>query len=187
MTDVIKANISDLTPDPRNANKGTQRGRGMLDKSLRQYGAGRSILLDKHNRIIAGNKTTEAAADIGLNDVMIVESDGTKLIAVKRTDLDLDDSAARELAYADNRVAQVDLDWDATQMLQDATAGVDLDKFFMKDELDEMLGRAVAGDANQDSILEQYSILIECESETIQAELLERFSAEGLKCRALIS
>lgn len=161
MGDVIKANISDLTPDPRNANKGTQRGRGMLDQSLRQYGAGRSILLDKHNRIIAGNKTTEAAADIGLNDVVIVESDGTQLVAVKRTDLDLDDNAARELAYADNRVAQVDLDWDAAQMLQDAAAGVDLDKFFLKDELDEMLGRAVAGDSDAEPQIDRAAELNE--------------------------
>lgn len=41
--------------------------------------------------------------------------------------------------------------------------------------------------AGVDIITEQYSILIECESEITQADLLERFSAEGLKCRALIS
>jgi len=38
-----------------------------------------------------------------------------------------------------------------------------------------------------DEIPEQYMILIECESEQTQAELLDRFSVEGLKCRALIS
>jgi len=41
--------------------------------------------------------------------------------------------------------------------------------------------------AGEDVIDEQYSILIECDSEVAQADLLERFSAEGLKCRALIS
>jgi hypothetical protein len=49
--------IRDLTPDPRNANKGSERGTGMLEHSLRSYGAGRSILADKHGVIIAGNKT----------------------------------------------------------------------------------------------------------------------------------
>ena len=43
--------------DSRNANKGTERGLALLDKSLRQYGAGRSILVDKNGRVIAGNKT----------------------------------------------------------------------------------------------------------------------------------
>jgi hypothetical protein len=108
------AKLSDFTPDKGNANKGTQRGLKALDTSLRQYGAGRSILVDKKGRVIAGNKTLERAADIGIDDVIVVESDGTKLIAVKRTDLDLesDDGKARALATYDNRVGQLDLDWD---------------------------------------------------------------------------
>jgi len=35
---------ADLTPDPENANLGTERGLRMLDDSLREDGAGRSIL-----------------------------------------------------------------------------------------------------------------------------------------------
>ena len=53
--------LSDLTPDTKNANKGTQRGRGLLEKSLRQHGAGRSVLVDRDGEIIAGNKTVEIA------------------------------------------------------------------------------------------------------------------------------
>ena len=48
--------IDELVPDDRNANKGTQRGLGMLEKSLRQYGAGRSVLIDKNGKIIAGKQ-----------------------------------------------------------------------------------------------------------------------------------
>ena len=40
----------------------------MVNRSIEKLGAGRSILLDKHHRIIAGNLTTEQAADIGLDD-----------------------------------------------------------------------------------------------------------------------
>jgi hypothetical protein len=106
--------LSELTPDKGNANKGTQRGLKALDESIRKYGAGRSILVDKNGVVIAGNKTLERAADIGIDDVIVVESDGTKLVAVKRTDLDLesDDGRARALAIYDNRVGQLDLDWD---------------------------------------------------------------------------
>jgi hypothetical protein len=46
------------------------------------------------------------------------------------------------------------------------------------------------GDGNgtgNDEIPSQWMILIECANETSQAELLARFSQEGLKCRALIS
>src|SRR5258708_2905904 len=104
--------LSALTPDTRNANKGTDRGRKVVRESLRKYGAGRSILLDKSGNIIAGNKTVEGAQAIGLEDVQIVKSDGTRLIAVQRTDLDINDRKARELAIADNRASELGLEWD---------------------------------------------------------------------------
>ena len=129
-----------ITPDLRNANKGTERGRYMLEASLRETGAGRSILLDKDGRIVAGNKTFEAASDIGL-PVRVVETDGRELVAVKRTDLDLSDDTgtARKLAYYDNRSGQVGLEWDAEALLQDIGAGLDLSAMFRQDELDELL------------------------------------------------
>ena len=129
-----------IRPDATNANKGTERGRYMVETSLRETGAGRSILLDADGRIIAGNKTFEAATDIGL-PVRIVETDGTELIAVQRVDLDLSDptGTARKLAYYDNRASQVGLEWDAEQVLADITAGVDLEAMFRQDELDELL------------------------------------------------
>lgn len=43
------ARVTDDIPDPKNANLGTERGRGMLGHSLRAYGAGRSILVDQDN------------------------------------------------------------------------------------------------------------------------------------------
>jgi hypothetical protein len=132
--------ISELVPDERNANKGTARGRGMLEKSMQSYGAGRSILIDKHNRIIAGNKTAETAGAIGIDDVQVVESDGRRIIAVKRTDLDLEtDVMAKELAIADNKVAQDDLEWDADILKELQADGVNLERFFNKDEMSDIL------------------------------------------------
>lgn len=140
------AELASLTPDKRNANKGTVRGRALLEDSLRRYGAGRSILADKHGNIIAGNKTLEASADIGL-PVRFVQTDGHELVVVQRTDLDLDtDKAARELAYADNRVAQLDLDWDVDALLADQAAGVDLAAVgFDPDELAALLSTLDSG------------------------------------------
>ena len=105
-------NISDLRFDDKNFNQHTQRGLGLLEKSLQKFGAGRSILIDKNNNIIGGNGVVEAAGNIGLEDVQIVESDGTKIVAVKRTDIDLNSAEGRELAMADNAVAAEDLSWD---------------------------------------------------------------------------
>jgi len=134
--------VSDLVLDEHNANKGTERGRYMLDHSLRQYGAGRSILLDKNGRIIAGNKTVEVATDVGIEDVIVVQTDGTKLVAVQRTDLDLDDGddKARQLAYADNRASEVGLQWDPVEVDFDLSNGLDLSWGFQDFELGEILG-----------------------------------------------
>ena len=140
-TEVTQKRIeaASLHPDPHNANKGTKRGRALLEQSIKQHGAGRSILADKHGVIIAGNKTLETAEGLGL-PVRIIESDGTELVVVQRTDLDLEhDPAARALAYADNRVGQVDLEWDAEQMKADLAKGIDLTAFWQTPELDSLL------------------------------------------------
>ena len=121
-----KAKVSDLTFDDKNFNKHTEFGMSLIEKSLRNNGAGRSILIDKNNRIIAGNGVVETAAQIGLEDVQIVESDGTKIIAVKRTDIDLDSKQGREMALADNATAAVDLEWDA-DAIADVSAEFDID------------------------------------------------------------
>lgn len=104
--------IEDLRFDDKNFNKHTEFGMGLLEKSLRENGAGRSILLDKDNNIIAGNGVIEAAGNIGLEKVKIVESDGSEIIAVKRTDVRLNSKKGREMALADNATAAADLDWD---------------------------------------------------------------------------
>lgn len=112
MAKVIETNIEQLIPDNKNFNKGTEFGQHLIENSLRKFGAGRSILLDKNNRIIAGNKTVENAVNIGLEDVIVVETSGNQIVAVKRTDIDLDSAKGRELALADNATGKANLAWD---------------------------------------------------------------------------
>jgi len=104
--------IDELKFDDKNFNKHTEYGMSLLEKSLRENGAGRSILIDKNNNIIAGNGIIEAAGSVGLEKVKIVETDGTEIIAVKRTDVRLDSKKGRKMALADNSTAKADLEWD---------------------------------------------------------------------------
>lgn len=127
--------VTDLEPDPRNANRGTERGTGLLEQSLRNYGAGRSVVIDRNGRVICGNKTVEMAAAVGIKDLVVVDANGHQLVAVRRTDLDLEhDARARGLAVADNRVVELDLDWDHEALREMATE-VDLAGFFTEAEL----------------------------------------------------
>ncbi len=121
--------MTTINPDQRNANKGTKRGKELLKQSLQELGGGRSILLDKDGNIIAGNKTFEAAQESGIK-VRVIEAGRDELVAVQRTDLDLDDPTgeARRLAYLDNRVSELDLDWDPDQLAADLELGIDLDE-----------------------------------------------------------
>ena len=81
--------IADLTPDGENFNRHTEFGSKLLEDSLRKFGAGRSVLVDKDGNIIAGNGVVETAASIGMEDVVVVKTDGTKLVVVQRDDLSL--------------------------------------------------------------------------------------------------
>ena len=106
--------ISDLVPDANNYNKGTEFGQGLIEKSIRKNGLGRSLLLDKHGKVIAGNKTLEGTVAAGFNDedIIVVKTDGTKLVVVQRTDLDLDTRKGKEMALADNATSKANLAWD---------------------------------------------------------------------------
>ena len=132
---VTARKVSDLIPDDRNANQGTERGNFMLTQSLEKFGAGRSILLDKHGRVIAGNKTHAKFGELGLEDVIVVQTDGKQLVAVQRTDIELDSPAGRELALADNRVGEVNLSWD-TETLAELGEDIDLTPWFTADEIE---------------------------------------------------
>lgn len=106
------AKIDELKFYDKNFNKHTEYGMSLISKSLQELGAGRSILIDKDNNIIAGNGIVEAAGQVGLENVKIVETDGSEIIAVKRTDMALDSEKGREMALADNATASADLEWD---------------------------------------------------------------------------
>lgn len=134
--------ITDYRPDPANPNAHSERGVGVLSDSIASVGLGRSIVVDRNGIVLAGNSTQERAVDQGFEDAIEVETDGTRLVVVKRTDLDLqadDDNRARKLSYYDNRSAELGIQWDAEQLLTDINAGVDLSHLFTAGELDELL------------------------------------------------
>lgn len=140
---VTRRKITDYLPDDHNANLGSERGLQMLESSLNEDGAGRSIVVDAHDKIPAGNKTLEAAVLAGIEDVIEIETDGKALIVHKRTDWDLDDpiGAARRYAYRDNRTSEVSLTWDANVIAADVEAGVDLSGMFTQPELDHLFNQ----------------------------------------------
>lgn len=87
--------------DRRNYRKHSKKNKALIKKSLEELGAGRSIVIDKEGELIAGNGVYEQAKALGMQ-VRVVETDGSELVVVKRTDLATDDEKRRKLALADN-------------------------------------------------------------------------------------
>ena len=126
--------IQGLISDPKNARKRTDRSASLIQESLKKYGAARSIVIDENNRILAGNGTVEGAKAAGIQNVRVIETDGTEIIAVKRTGLSEQEKVG--LALADNRTSDLS-DWDA-HMLQQLADEHDISDWFDSDELKEL-------------------------------------------------
>ena len=128
--------IKDLKSDHKNARKRTDRSASLIKESLERYGAARSIVIDEDNRILAGNGTIEGAKAAGIKNLRVIETDGTEIIAVKRTGLSEEEKVG--LALADNRTSDLS-DWDA-DMLKQLSEEQDITPWFEEDDLAEIIG-----------------------------------------------
>lgn len=156
--EVKRKRLSEFSPDSHNANKGTQRGRYMLETSVDEVGIGRSLVADRKGRVVAGNKTQEVLIQAGLEDAIVVETDGKRPIIHVRTDWDLDDpdpnNPARRYAYWDNRTSEVGYEVDPEIVRVDLEAGFDFSSMFREFELDELVGDDGSGEVDLGDFLD---------------------------------
>jgi hypothetical protein len=139
---VSKGKLDTFKPQRRNANKHTQRGLGALETSIQKDGWIGAITVAADGETFDGSARIEVGAATGFDDVIVVESDGTRPIVHKRIDIPTaDDPRAVRLGYAANRVASLNLDFDPAIILADLDAGLDLSALWNEGELSELLGR----------------------------------------------
>jgi DNA modification methylase len=131
--------IDELVPDPKNRRVHNQRNLGMIADALRSVGAARSIVIDEHNTILAGNGVTAAAREAGITRVRIIDAAGDELIAVRRTDLS--DEQKRDLAIYDNRTGEL-ATWNDEQLRADLEVGLSLRPFWTAEHEAALLARA---------------------------------------------
>lgn len=117
--------------DKRNYRKHSDRNKELIKKSLKELGTGRSIIIDANNEIIGGNGVFEQAQKLNI-PVKIIETDGSELIAVKRTDLKNNDEKRKQLAIMDNSTSDSS-EWELDLLQSDFKVdtlndwGIDLD------------------------------------------------------------
>lgn len=103
--------------DHRNYRKHNQKNLRMIERSLAENGAGRSILLDNSGESIAGSGTLQMALKRGI-PIKEVHTSGQELIAVIRDDISPDDPRRKSLALADNATTDMS-QWDYDTMEED--------------------------------------------------------------------
>ena len=96
--------------DPRNARTHPARNMDAVGKSLKDLGAGRSIVVDADGVVIGGNAVYTKAKELGI-PVREIETNGDELVVVRRVDLKTDDPRRKALALADNQIGTLG-EWD---------------------------------------------------------------------------
>lgn len=103
--------IKDLKQDKRNYRTHNKKNLDLIKKSVKEVGLARSIVIDNENNIICGNGLTSTLDKN--TPIKVIETDGTQLVVVKRTDLNTDDEKRKQLAIMDNSTSdssEFDLD-----------------------------------------------------------------------------
>ena len=167
-------NIEELVQDEHNFNKGTDEGGKLMERSFKEMGAGRSVLIDKHGKIIAGNKSQKAAIAAGIKRVRVIETTGDELIAVKRTDLDIDSKEGRQMALADNATTKINLVYDH-QELEASMLELDLDP-------NEWGVPILPPEPDAEH---EYQVIVDVDNEKEQEKLYNRLTKEGYECKIL--
>ena len=109
---------ADLIQDTNNYRKHSDTNKARIKKSIDEAGLGRSVVIDADGVLVAGNGVQQVIDKD--TPVRVVETDGTELVVVKRTDLHTGDPRRKTLALADNATAD-DVEWDFDAIAEDWT------------------------------------------------------------------
>ena len=107
---------ADLIQDEHNYRKHSDTNKARIKKSIDEAGLGRSVVIDADGVLVAGNGVQQVIDKD--TPVRVIETDGTELVVVKRTDLHTDDPRRKTLALADNATSD-DVEWDTAAMEAD--------------------------------------------------------------------
>ncbi len=192
----VRLPFDSLHPDPENTNTHNERNIEVIKNSLRQWGQYRAFVVQKHSEalglehvIVVGNGMYQAMTELGTFDTVAVEI--RDLPDTERRALSIQDNKSSDLSEVDrDKLGDILRNLPVEDVLLTGFDKAELAEFDIrldgelwgpgKDEDDQN----VPGDA--DNIDVSFRVIVDCEDEQHQVELLERFEKEGLKCQALM-
>ena len=107
-----KIKLSNLIPDDKNNNKHTAYGMDLLEKSVNKVGIIESITVSNDDKIISGNARHEVIGKNFTKEALVIETDGTQPIVIKRTDIESDTKQFYEASILANTTAKKNIDFD---------------------------------------------------------------------------
>lgn len=169
--------IKNLEADPNNARTHDKRNIDAIAASLEKFGQRKPIVITPDGVVLAGNGTMTAAKQLGWKELQ-----------VSVTPKEWDYATAKAYALADNRTAEL-ADWDqsvlATQLIELQTEDWDIGILGFDVQKNEDTESAYQ-DSDEVDFDARYEVVIECGNEAEQYELLNRFTEQGLKVRAIV-
>jgi hypothetical protein len=176
-------------------------------ESLKRFGWGRTLVARSGGEIIVGHTARLAALQLIQEYPSATDKDRAKwhpdavltathsLVPVRYRD-DLSEHDAHLLALADNKLGEL-AEWDdeiVAETLSQASFADALLAGWDGDELEKIATEIIGEQGENESDGERelsdhlkYSVIVECEGEAHQTELLERLESEGLTCKPLVS
>jgi hypothetical protein len=124
-----KMKLSDFSQDENNFNRHTDEGMALLGKSIAKVGVIESVTVSADDKIISGNARQEKimAALGGDAEPIVVETDGTRPVILKRTDIKSGSKAFHEAAILANTTAKKNIELDIQLMEEVAVDDFDID------------------------------------------------------------
>jgi hypothetical protein len=137
-----KAKITDFRPQQRNANKHNSFGLRLLEDSIQRDGFVDAQTAAADGEIISGSARLELAAEKFADvEPIVIDSDGTRPIIIRRTDIPNAETArARRLSVAANAIAKADFNPDGELLKEWAGEDDAIRKMFADSEWTEITG-----------------------------------------------
>jgi ParB-like chromosome segregation protein Spo0J len=153
---IERINVAELSLDPSNARKHSQRNLDAIKASLRKFGQQKPIVVDAKGIVLAGNGTLTAAKELGWTEIEITR---TTLQGVEATAFAIADNRSAELAEWEDSLPDV--------LKSLLAAGVQSeDVGFSKMEIDDMMEADAIID-EVDEVIHEQSIQVAPDKEYV--------------------
>jgi hypothetical protein len=113
--------------DKRNTNLHTPEGMELLDKSVKKVGVIESYTISNDGVVISGNARHEIIKDNFTKEPIVIETDGTEAIIIKRTDIESNTKKFHEASILANTTAHKNYNLD-TDLIEEIIEEFDIDK-----------------------------------------------------------